>query len=51
MPSATSGAMMAVQFEKDSDFASVGVVLSTVCSIITLPVLYLFMNTILGVSI
>ena len=51
MPSATSGAMMAVQFKKDSDFASVGVVLSTICSIVTLPLLYLFMNGVLGVTI
>ncbi len=51
MPSATSGAMMAVQFKKDSDFASVGVVLSTICSVATLPLLYLFMNTVLGVVI
>ena len=51
MPSATSGAMMAVQFKKDSDFASIGVVLSTIFSIITLPLLYLFMNTVLGVQI
>lgn len=51
MPSATSGAMMAVQFRKDSDFAAVGVVLSTICSIVTLPLLYLFMNGVLGVTI
>lgn len=51
MPSATSGAMMAVQFGKDSDFASIGVVLSTICSIITLPLLYLFMNSVLGISL
>lgn len=51
MPSATSGAMMAVQFGKDSDFASIGVVLSTICSIASLPLLYLFMNTVLGVVI
>lgn len=51
MPSATSGAMMAVQFKKDSDFASIGVVLSTICSVVTLPLLYLFMNAVLGVSI
>ncbi len=51
MPSATSGAMMAVQFGKDSDFASIGVVLSTICSIITLPLLYLFMNSVLGIAI
>ena len=51
MPSATSGAMMAVQFKKDSDFAAIGVVLSTIFSIISLPLLYLFMNTVLGFSI
>lgn len=51
MPSATSGAMMAVQYGKDSDFASIGVVLSTICSIVTLPLLYLFMSGVLGVTI
>ena len=51
MPSATSGAMMAVQYGKDSDFASVGVVLSTICSIVTLPLLYLFMSGVLGITI
>ena len=51
MPSATSGSMMVVQYGKDSDFASVGVVFSTICSIGTLPLLYMFMNTVLGVLI
>ena len=51
MPSATSGAMMAVQYGKDSDFASVGVVLSTIFSIASLPLMYLFMSEILGVMI
>ena len=51
MPSATSGAMMAVQYGKDSDFASIGVVLSTVCSVVTLPLLYLFMNVVLGIPL
>lgn len=51
MPSATSSAMMAVQYGKDSDFASIGVVLSTICSIATLPLLYLFMNSVLGVAL
>ncbi len=51
MPSATSGVMMSVRFGKDSDFASVSVVLSTICSIVTLPLLYLFMNAVLGVTI
>ncbi|MBQ2740864.1 MAG: AEC family transporter [Clostridia bacterium] len=51
MPSAASGAMMAVKFGKDGDFASVCVVLSTICSIITLPLLYLFMNSVLGITL
>jgi predicted permease len=51
MPCATSGAMMAVQFDKDSDFASIGVVLSTICSIASLPLLYLFMNSVLGIAL
>ncbi len=51
MPSATSGAMMAVQYKKDGDFASVGVVLSTILSIATLPLLFLFMKSVLGVAI
>lgn len=49
MPSAASGAMMAVSFGKDGDFASVVVVLSTICSIVTLPLTYLFMNSVLGI--
>ena len=48
MPSATSGVMMAVQFKKDSDFAATMVVLSTICSIVTLPVMYLVMNAVCG---
>ena len=51
MPSATSTAMMSVQYGKDGDFASVGVVLSTVLSIITLPLLYLVMSGVFGVTI
>ena len=51
MPSATSGAMMAVKYGKDSDFASVGVVMSTMCSIFTLPLAYVFMSSVLGVVI
>lgn len=49
MPSAASGAMMAVKFGKDGDFASIVVVLSTVCSIASLPLTYLFMNSVLGI--
>ena len=50
MPSATSAAMMSVRFGKDGDFASAGVLLSTICSVVTIPLLYLFMSGVLGVS-
>ena len=51
MPSATSSVMMAVRFGKDSDFATVCVLLSTVLSVITLPLLYLFMNGVLKIPL
>lgn len=51
MPSAASGAMMAVRFRKNGDFASVAVLLSTIFSIITLPLLYVFMSSVLGVTL
>ena len=50
MPSATSAAMMTVRFGKDGDFASVGVLFSTICSVVTIPLLYLFMSGVLGVA-
>ena len=50
MPSATSAAMMSVRFGKDGNFASAGVLLSTICSVVTIPLLYLFMSGVLGVS-
>ena len=49
MPSATSGVMLAVQYDKDSDFASICVLLSTVLCIATIPPLYLLMSQGLGV--
>lgn len=49
MPSATSGVMLAVQYDKDSDFASICVLLSTIFCIATIPSLYLFMSSVLGV--
>jgi predicted permease len=49
MPSATSGVMLAVQYKKDSDFASICVLLSTILCILTIPPLYLFMSQVLGV--
>ncbi len=50
MPSATSAAMMSVRFGKDGDFASAGVLFSTICSVVTIPLLYLFMSGVLGVA-
>ncbi len=47
MPSATSGVMLAVKFNKDGDFASICVLLSTLLCVLTIPPLYLFMNSVL----
>ena len=49
MPSATSGVMMAVKFGKNGDFASICVLLSTILCVFTIPVLYLFMNSVLQI--
>ena len=51
MPSATNGVMLAVQYKKDSDFASVCVLLSTVLCVLTIPPLYLLMSQGLGVAL
>jgi predicted permease len=51
MPSATSGVMLAVQYEKDGDFASICVLLSTILCVLTIPPLYLFMSQVLGVAL
>ena len=51
MPSATSGVMLAVKYNKDSDFASICVLLSTVLCVLTIPPLYLFMNSVLCIPI
>lgn len=51
MPSATSTAMFAVKFGKDGDFASVCVLLSTVLSVITIPLLYLVISGVFGITI
>ena len=40
MPCATSATMLAVQFGGDSDFASVAVLLSTVLSVVTIPLMF-----------
>lgn len=51
MPSATGTAMFAVKFNSDSDFASVCVLLSTILSVITIPLLFLLINGAFGISI
>lgn len=51
MPSAANTAMFAVKFGKDGDFASVCVLLSTALSVITIPLLYLVISGIFGISI
>ena len=44
MPSAASSALLAVRYGGDGDFASVSVLLSTVLSIATIPLMYLLFN-------
>lgn len=51
MPTATSTAMFAVKFGGDGDFASVAVLLSTVLSVITIPLMFLIMSGVFGITI
>ena len=51
MPSATSTVLFSVRFGKESDFASVCVLLSTMLSIITIPLMYMFFSGVFGISI
>lgn len=51
MPSATNTVLFSVRFQKDSDFASVCVLLSTVLSTITIPLMYLVLSGVFGVVI
>ena len=44
MPSATSTSMFAVSFKGDADSASVFVLLTTLLSVITIPIMYLLMS-------
>lgn len=46
MPSATSTTMFAIKFKGDGDSASVFVLLTTILSILTIPLMYLAMNAI-----
>lgn len=51
MPSATSTAMFAIKFNADGEFASIVVLLSTVLSIITIPLMFLIITNVFGVTI
>lgn len=48
MPAATSTALFAVKFNGDSRFGSICVLLSTVLSIITIPLMFLAFNALIG---
>lgn len=51
MPTATSATLFSVLFNKDSEFASVVVLLSTVLSIASIPLTYLVFSGVFGVVI
>lgn len=51
MPTATSATLFSVLFNKDSSFASVCVLLSTILSVVTIPLMYLVMSKLFGVVI
>ena len=51
MPSATSTALFALRFGGDAEFSTVCVLLSTILSIITLPLMFLVMNGVFGIPV
>ena len=51
MPSATSTALFALVFGGDADFSSVCVLLSTLLSVISLPLMFLLINGVFGVAV
>lgn len=51
MPSATSTVMFAVRFGGDSDSGTVFVLLSTILSCVSIPLMFLVMNGIFGIAI
>lgn len=51
MPSATSTALFALVFGGDADFSSVCVLLSTLLSVVSLPLMFLLMNGVFGVAV
>ena len=48
MPCAASCALLSVQFGGDGDFASVSVLLSTIISILSIPVMFLVFNALIA---
>lgn len=50
MPAATSTTLFAVKFKVDGDFASVCVLLSTILSVITIPLMFLVLGGVFGVT-
>ena len=48
MPCASSGAMMAVKYGKDGEFASACVLVSTILCTLTIPITYLLMSFMIG---
>ena len=51
MPSAANTAMFSVKFGGDSDFAAVTVLLSTVLSVLTIPLMFLVMSGVFGITV
>lgn len=51
MPSATSTVLFAVRFSGDTEFGSVAVSLSTVLSIVSIPLMYLVINGVFGIGL
>ena len=51
MPAASSTTLFAVKFKGDGDFASVCVLLSTILSIITIPLMFLVLGGVFGVTV
>ncbi len=47
MPSATNTAMLAIKYQADGDFASVAVLLATVLSIVTIPLMFLLFQSLM----
>ncbi len=48
MPTATTSTLFAIKYDGDAEFGAVCVLQSTVLSIITIPLMYLLFNTLLG---